>query len=475
MVKAILPEPGRTFSEYSLLTGHASKECQIAKVSIKTNLAGVMLKIPFLSAAMRSVTGYEMALALGKEGGLGVLPSRLSVEEQVEIVKKIKQYDMNFVENPEKAENTATIAEVIQLVNEHGHSKIPMVDRNNTFLGIFDYEHFLKSDEPVESATQAMIPRQNIMCCSKPDISVTEAKQIIEQNGEDYLVVLDEQGRLIKIAFKKDTESIPVAIAIDTYPGWQDRVRKNIEAGADVIVIDTSDAYSAWVDEVITEYKRMQTGVPICAGNVVTYESAYNLMEMGADIVKVGMSSGSICTTQREKSVGRAPMTALIEVDKARQDFLRKTGRYVPVIIDGGISTPADMVIALTVADAMMFGNWMNKSYEAAGEKLDKNGKETTTDIVAVVTYGEGSERAQNIGRYGHSKKSFFAEGVEGRVSYEGRLKPRLKKAIKRIKAAMVNVGAMNLEEFKQKAVLELNSPHTSQVVSTTHNVEVSE
>jgi len=210
MVKQIIMEPGRTFGEYSLLTGFASKECQISKVDLKTNLSGVTLKIPFLSAAMRSVTDYKLALALGKEGGLGVLPARLSIDEQVEIVRKIKAYDMHFVEKPEKAEDDATVEEVVHLVNEHGHSKIPIVDKNNVFLGIFDHEHFLKSDVPYsDSVRTTMIARDGVMCCIKLDISVQEAKQLLEQNGGEYLVVLDEQGRLVKIAFKKDTENIP--------------------------------------------------------------------------------------------------------------------------------------------------------------------------------------------------------------------------------------------------------------------------
>ncbi|MBW3000007.1 IMP dehydrogenase [Candidatus Woesearchaeota archaeon] len=475
MVKEIINEPGRTFSEYCLLPGYSKKECVIPNITLETNLAGLYLKIPMLSAAMTSVTGYEMALALGKEGGLGVLPARLPVEEQANIVERIKNYEMGFVEEPIKVREHNTIEKVLKEIKRHGHSKVLVVDKNNVLKGMFTQKHYWETNALLQdNVTAAMLSLKQVPYHINPQISVEEAKELLESKGENYLVILDEQNRVVKLAFKKDVEKIKVGAAISTHKGWQERVEANIAAGVDLIFIDTSDAFNEFTGEVLHEYKAMETGVPICAGNVVTYEGALFLMEEGADIVKVGMSSGSICTTQREKAVGRAPMTALIKTDKARQEYFKKENKYVPLIMDGGITSSADMIIALTIADALMMGGYFNKFYEAAGEKLDEDRKETSMedDMREVATWGEGSDRAKNMDRYGQTRKTFFEEGIEGTTPYAGRLKPTLKKDLMKVRAALSNAGCMNLEEFREDAVIELISPHSSAIVSQPHSVK---
>jgi len=292
------------------------------------------------------------------------------------------------------------------------------------------------------------------------------------------LIVLDDLGRLVKIAFRKDVENIAVGAAISTHKGWKKRAKACTDAGADLIVVDTSDAFNEFAMEVIREFKIMNDTVPICVGNVITYEGAKYLMESGADLVKIGMSSGSICTTQREKATGRAPMTALLDAAKARDDFHKESGKYIPLIIDGGVSAAGDMIIALTTADIVMMGGYFNHFFEAEGEKLDENMQVTShePDIKYIATWGEGSARARNLDRYGHvARKTFFAEGEEGTVENWGRLKPKLKQDIRKIKAALSNTGCMNLEEFRNKAVIELMSTYTQQIVGNTHNMQVKE
>jgi len=480
MPKTINLEPGRTFSEFCLLTGHTKRHGKISDVTLETRLADQLtLKLPLLSAAMTSVTGYDMALALGKEGGLGILPARLTLEEQADIVRRIKEYEMGFVEEPVTARENALVEEVLKLIEQYGHSKIPIVNRNNVFLGMFTRQHYWNMDVSLQDqVTSAMIPfgSDSISFCSKPNITVDEAKDLLKSNKQKYLVVLDDQNRLVKLAFEKDIEKIKVGSAITTYQGWKQRVVANIEADVDLIVIDTSDAYSDFVAEVMKDYKSMKLKTPLCVGNIITYEGAMYLMQHGADIVKVGMSSGSICTTHREKATGRAPMTALMEAHRARKDHLQKTTKYVPLIVDGGITCSADMIIALTIADAVMMGYYFNRFYESAGEKLDKDGKVTRDEnqMVSVTTWGEGSLRAKNLDRYGHStRKTFFEEGVEGTVPYLGRLKPTLKKDTMKIKAALSNAGCLNLEELRENAVIELISPHARKIVSQAHDIHI--
>ena len=477
MAKKVILETGKTFSEFSLLTEYTSKECTLQNINLEAKQGGLKLRHPFLSAAMTSVTGYKMALALGKEGGLGVLPARLSIKEQVEIIRKIKGYEMGFVEDPITVRENATIDEVVRLVEKHGHSKVPIADRNNVFLGLFSFDKYLETNAtPGEAVTTIMIKPKDLPCCNNPDISLEDAKNELTENN--YLIVLDELGRLVKLAFRKDVENIAVAAAISTHKGWKRRATACIDAGADMIVIDTSDAYNEFTTTLIKEFKEINNSVPICAGNVITYEGAKYLMENGADFVKIGMSSGSICTTQREKATGRAPMTALLEAARARDEFEEKKGKYVPLVIDGGVSAAGDMIIALTIADVIMMGGYFNHFYEAEGEKLDENMKVTNhePDIKYIATWGEGSARARNLDRYGHvARKTFFAEGEEGTVENWGRLKPKLKQDIRKIKAALSNTGCMDLEEFRKKAVIELMSTYTQQIVGNTHNMQVKE
>jgi len=477
MAKKVILEAGRTFSEFSLLTDYTSKDCNLNNINLKSNLGDLELGNPFLSAAMTSVTGYEMALALGKEGGLGVLPARLSVKEQVEIINQIKGYEMGFVEDPVSVRDNATIDEAVRLVEKHGHSKIPVTDRNNVFLGLFNFDKYLESNEtPAESIMSVITNADELPVTNNPNITVDEAKKELQKNN--YLVVLDDLNRLVKIAFKKDVDNIVVGAAISTHKGWKKRVKECHKAGADIFVIDTSDAYNEFTAKVINEYNAMELGKPICAGNVITYEGAKFLMESGADVVKVGMSSGSICTTQREKATGRAPMTALLDVEKARTEYYKNTGKYVSIVIDGGVSDAGSMIIALSVADAVMMGGYFNHFYEAEGEKYDENMQLTThePDIKYVATWGEGSARARNLDRYGHvARKTFFAEGEEGTVQNWGRLKPKLKQDIRKIKAALSNTGCMNLKDYHKKAIIELMSPYTQNIVGDTHDMKVKE
>ena len=475
MVKQIVREPGRTFSEFSLLTGLTPADCTLPNISLGTDLAGLRLRLPLLSAAMTSVTNYEMALALGKEGGLGVLPVRLPIEEQVAIFERIKGYEMGFVEDPVCIGRETTIDEAVRLVERHGHSKLPVTDRNNVFLGLFSFDRYLELDAPPgDPVGSVMLAPGEMECCRDPALSVEQAKQLLGEGR--YLVVLDELDRLVKLAFRKDVESIPVAAAISTHKGWQARVEANLAAGVDMIVIDTSDAHSEFVGEVLAVYRAMETGIPICAGNVITADGATYLMEQGADVIKIGMSSGSICTTQRQKATGRAPLTALIAADRAGQAFRDEGGRYVPLVVDGGVGSAGDMIIALTLADAVMMGGYFNHFLEAAGEKFDENMRLTShePEMRWVATWGEGSARARNLDRYGPaSAKSFFTEGEEGTVEFHGQLKPRLKEDMRKAKAALGNVGCRTLAEFRERAVIELMSPRTRDVVGDTHSIHI--
>ncbi|MFO8016721.1 MAG: IMP dehydrogenase, partial [Candidatus Woesearchaeota archaeon] len=453
-------EPGRTFSEFSLLPGYTEKDCVLTNISLETKLAEELeLGIPLLSAAMTSVTGLEMCSSLGRAGGMGVLPAKMPDSSIVKTIEEIKALDLSFVEDPICVHEDESIENVVKLIERHGYSTIPVVDRFRHFKGLFVQEEYWKTDaRPEDLVTKAMIPyskekkdKNKIEVSFNPDISIEKAKDKLSRTEGKYIVVLDRQERLRKMAFKQDMDEIKVGVAISTYEGWKKRTEKALEAGADLIVIDTSDAYNAFVGKVLERYNDMNTGTPICAGNVVTYDGAMFLLDKGADIVKTNMSVGSICTTQREKATGRAPMAAVLDVERARQDYARKNERCTSHIADGGMPGPAEMIIALSVCDAVMMGGYFNGFYEAAAPKLDKNKKPTTEEdqMRFVETWGEGSERARNLYRYGHSsRKTFFEEGAEGTVPYKGRLKPCLEKDMAKLRAALSTAGAYDLPEY---------------------------
>jgi len=477
MAKKINLDPERTFAEMTILPGLTEKNCSIQDVNLETRIGSLDLRLPLMSAAMQSVTGYELALALGKEGGIGILPVRLPLKDQLDIVRQLKAYTPGFVDDPVTLRETARVEEALNVMHSHGHTTIPVCDRNNVFLGMFTHEHYLNlSVPPSANITKAMIPLRDDAVLSDRNLGITikEATDRMRERGTKYLVVLDDEGRLAQIAFKKDAEYIPVGVALSTHEDWVDRFEANREAGVDLFVIDTSDAYSEFAHDVIEAYKASGVETPLVAGNVVTYEGAMYLFDAGVDAVKVGMSSGSICTTQQQKGVGRAPVSALIDVDRARKDYVHKSGRDVAVIADGGISTGASIAIGLAIADVVMMGNYFNRFFEAAGHKFDKSGRHTTLDseIAEVETFGEGSDRARNLDRYGHSdQRTFFAEGVASTVPYAGRMKPTLKADLLRVRAAMVNAGCKTLAEFREQAVLTVLSPYAADTVSRTHDI----
>ena len=482
MVKIIPGEAG-DFADYCILPRKTTKGCTVTTVDLDTMLGPIHLGLPLISAAMTSVTGYEMALALGKEGGLGVLPVRMEMQDKLEAIGKIKNYGINFVEKPIKANQSDNLETVITLAERHGHSKIPIVNDNSQFMGLFDMDLYLERNNNLESdrVDAYMLPYKEILRVRNPSLTTTEALVLLDEKKRDYMVIMEEHKHLVKLFFRKDANPIPVAAAISSHKGWVEDVEALANAGVDMISVDSSDCYNEHVEDLIKAYKAMaQTkGIPLCVGNVVTYEGVFDLMEWGADIVKIGMATGSICTTMEVKGVGRPIMAALLDAGKARSAYFKKAKRYVPIIVDGGVRGTASLNKALTEADAVMMGSYFNQFYEAAGQKCDVNKKIIDPvahehDIRYVVTYGEGSDFAKSLGRYGHDRfKTFFTEGVYGHTPYRGRLKPCINTDMKVLRAAMVNVGAMTLPEYREKARMQKMSIAGESIAAHSHDVEV--
>ena len=341
-------------------------------------------------------------------------------------------------------------------------------------------ESTARSNDPI-SAAMILFDKDSdtVPYLKESNASENNVKRLLD-SGAKYVVIVDNKYRFRSLVFKKDFEPLLVAAAISTHPGWLERVKELERVGVDLIVMDTSDAHSEFAEDLVREYKRVINNIPLCAGNIVTYEGAMDLLRAGADMIKEGMSPGSICTTRREKGVGRPPMTSALETARARDDFYKETHRYAPLLGDGGITGAADMAMVSTVVDAFMLGGRLNGMFEAAGKKLDglKNEIEDPGNnedrIVYVVSFGEGSKEAQNSDRYGHSSTAtFFEEGRKGEVDYVGRLKPVLKGDMMRLRGTLTNVGVLNLKDYRAEVVIELVSPEGQRIVGNTHNLHI--
>tara|TARA_Y100000310_G_scaffold257310_1_gene265343 strand:+ start:629 stop:2065 length:1437 start_codon:yes stop_codon:yes gene_type:complete len=474
----ILDKPGTTFAEYNVLPGYTPKDCNIEAVSLESEIAGVSLRLPFMSAAMGSVSGRAMVSSLGREGGLGVLPTRIPLEELESIIRELKtvEAELGCVEDPITVRENTTIDEALGRSKRHGHSNLPVVSKHGVFLGMFRRSDYLRDPtDPDDLVTTVMLDRHDPKINSVRNRNITDAEIRRQLEESSYLVVLNGQGRLEKLAFQRDLITPPVAAAFSTHDGWEERVETSIAAGVDMMFIDTSDAYSEFVKDAIIRYKeRWSDGPPLCVGNVVTEEGALFLMQAGADAIKVGMSSGSICITGREKAVGRAPMAALVAGMNARYLYQNQTGVSIPIIMDGGVADPGDMAVALAIADGVMMGGYFNTCWEAAGPKYDETGQITKRErlVRTVATWGEGSDYAKNLARYGHAiPDTFFAEGVVGKRRYRGRLKAVLKEDIPKLRAALVNVGVMNLREYREVSKLDPLSPAAFDIVKRPHGL----
>ncbi|MEM7819228.1 MAG: IMP dehydrogenase [Candidatus Aenigmatarchaeota archaeon] len=484
-------ERSTSFKDYVLLPSYTDKNCIIQNINIETELSPLIkLKFPFIPAAMRSVTGYKMALEVARNGMIPFLPRSLELEEIIRIIKDIKAKKDKLIIHNYPGIITAGPEDKFERVYEekikkYGHSTIPIVNEYGKYLGVFYYISPEKhpNDAKMKDLMKKNKNRENIDFCL---ITATEDKilEYMEKNGKKIMPILDNEGHLIKFAFKKDRPNY-IAVSIDTYEGWKKRVDVAIEAGVDLISIDTSDAYNYWAVNVIKEFKKEYPNVPICGGNIVTKEGFDCLVSHGADIIKVGMGIGSICTTTEVKRVGRGGARSLIEVVNKRDEYFNKTGKYIPVIMDGSIENTGDMVIALAIgADALMMGKYFNQFFEAEGTPLDAEKKpidkpdERENEIKYKEIWGEGSRRAMNLGRYSHETiKTFFPEGVEGIVKYRGRLKPNIEYDANIVKSSMSNAGCRNLKEFRENAILERLSEHGSRETSfygieTTNTIE---
>ena len=473
-------EPSRTFSEYLLIPGYTGEDCIPANVSLKTPLVkfkkgekpALSLNVPFASAIMQSVSNDTMAIALAKEGGISFIYGAQSIEDEAAMVARVKNYKAGFVVSVSNIKPEQTLADVLELKAKNGYSTMAVTDdgtAHGKLLGIVSSRDYRVSRMSTElRVSEFMTPLEKLVTAPE-GTTLKEANDIIWDHKLNSLPIVDAEGRLVYFVFRKDYSEHKanpnevldehkryiVGAGINSRD-YAERVPALVEAGADVLCIDSSEGHSVWQKKTI-DFIREKYGdsVKVGAGNVVDREGFMFLAEAGADFVKVGIGGGSICITRETKGIGRGQATALIEVAAARDEYFEKTGIYVPVCSDGGLVHDYHMTLALAMgADFLMMGRYFARFDESPTAKLMVNG------VYVTEYWGEGSNRARNWQRYDLGGKAglSFEEGVDSYVTYAGPLHDNLEMSVYKIKSTMCNCGVTNLEDLKRNARLTLVS-----------------
>jgi IMP dehydrogenase len=473
-------EPSRTFGEYLLIPGYTSEDCTPDNVSLRTPLvkfrkgesSEIYLNIPLVSAIMQSVSNDTMAIALAKEGGLSFIYGSQSIEDEAAMVARVKSYKAGFVVSASNLTPENTLADVLALKEKNGFSTVAITDDGTScgkLLGIVTSRDYRVSRMSTDVKVKEFMTPIEKLVTAPAETTLKEANDIIWEHKLNSLPILDDEGHLKYYVFRKDysehknnpleildkNKSYMVGAGINTLD-YEKRVPALVEAGADVLCIDSSEGFTCWQKKTI-DFIREKYGdsVKVGAGNVVDRDGFMFLAEAGADFVKVGIGGGSICITRETKGIGRGQATALIEVAAARDEYFQKTGIYVPICSDGGIVYEHHMTLALAMgADFIMLGRYFARFDESPTNKLMING------AYVKEYWGEGSNRARNWQRYdvGGKSKLSFEEGVDSYVTYAGSLHDNVAKSLYKVKSTMCNCGVTTIPDLQKNAKLTLVS-----------------
>lgn len=494
-------DASHTFSEYLLVPGYSSADCTAGKVSLNTAITryrkgetpAVTMRIPLVSAIMQSVSDDNMAVALARQGGIAFLYGSQSVDSQAEMVRRVKNHKAGFVPSDSNVRPDQTMGDLLEMKLRMGHSTVAVTHDGTTrgkLLGIVSGRDYRPSRmDPATPISSFMTPFEKLIY-AKEGITLSQANDILWDNKLNSLPIIDEQQRLVSFVFRKDydrhkanpnemldaSKRYMVGAGINTID-YETRVPALVEAGADILCIDSSEGYSAWQANTL-KFIRDTYGdsVKVGAGNIVDADGFRFLAEAGADFVKIGIGGGAICITREAKGIGRGQATAVIEVAAARNAYYEETGVYVPLCSDGGIVHDHHITLALAMgADFCMLGRYFARFDESPGRRVTIGGNHMKE------YWGEGSNRARNWQRYdagtnpGDGKKSLsFEEGVDSYVPYAGTLSDNVAQSLAKVRSTMCNCGALTIPELQEKARLTLVSS-VSIVEGGAHDVVLKE
>ena len=425
-----------------------------------------------------------MAVALATEGGISFIYGSQSIEDEAAMVSRVKGYKAGFVTSDSNVSPEATLEDVLALKEKCGHSTMAVTEDGTAtgkLVGIVTSRDYRVSRMDPSTKVKGFMTPFDKLIYAKDGITLKEANDIIWEHKLNSLPIVDDQQRLKYFVFRKDYSTHKdnpnelldkhkrylVGAGINTRD-YEERVPALVEAGADVLCIDSSEGYTEW-QKMTIEFIRAKYGdtVKVGAGNVVDREGFMFLAKAGADFVKIGIGGGSICITREQKGIGRGQASAVIEVAAARDEYYKETGIYVPICSDGGIVHDYHMTLALAMgADFLMLGRYFARFDESPTNRLMING------TYMKEYWGEGSSRARNWQRYdmGGAKKLSFEEGVDSYVPYAGSLKDNVSLSLSKVRHTMCNCGALTIPELQEKAKITLVSA-TSIVEGGYHDV----
>ena len=475
-------EPSHTFDEYLLVPGYTSADCIPANVSLSTPVVSynkkagekcpLTMNIPMVSAVMQSVSNDTLAIALAKEGGISFIYGSQTIEDQAAMIARVKSYKAGFVTSDSNIKPDQTLNELVAKIEQTGHSTVAVTENGESdgkLVGIITERDFRLSHVDGNSkVSEYMTPLKDLV---KAEVGITleEANDLIWKNKINQLPIVDKNGNLQYLVFRKDYashEEHPLELLDDkkryivgagiNTRDYMERVPALLEAGVDVMTLDSSEGFTEWQSRALKDIHAKWPNAKVGAGNVVDAEGFRFLAEAGADFIKIGIGGGSICITREQKGIGRGQATATIEVAKARDEYYKETGIYIPICSDGGIVHDYHITLALAMgADFVMLGRYFARFDESPTNKLMINGSYVKE------YWGEGSNRARNWQRYdlGGQKKMAFEEGVDSYVPYAGSLRDNVSTTTSKIIHTMCNCGAVTIPELQEKAKITLVSP----------------
>jgi len=475
---------GLTFDDVLLLPGKS--EVLPRDVNVKTNLTkSITLNIPLMSAGMDTVTEAKMAIAMAREGGIGIIHKNMSIDRQALEVDKVKRSEHGIITDPFYLSRDHFISDALELMERYRISGVPIVDDDHKLVGILTNRD-IRFEKDTNKRIDEVMTKDNLVTANDA-VTMDEALEIMKKYKIEKLPIVDDDYKLTGLITIKDIEKsiefpnsakdkngrLLAGAAVGVTSDMMERVSALVKSKVDVIVLDTAHGHSKNVLDAVSKIKREYPNLQVIAGNVATDEATVDLIKAGADAIKVGIGPGSICTTRVVTGVGVPQITAIINCAKAASAY------NIPIIADGGIKYSGDITKALAAgANVVMAGSLFAGTDESPGEEVLYEGRRYKE------YRGMGSMGAMDSGssdRYFQTEtKKYVPEGVEGRVDYKGALSDVIYQLIGGLKSGMGYVGARNLEELRQKskmirissATLVENHPHNISITKEAPNYQ---
>ncbi|NQW78788.1 MAG: IMP dehydrogenase [Chitinophagaceae bacterium] len=469
---------GLTFDDVLLMPAYS--EILPSEVKIHTQLTkNIQLHVPILSSAMDTVTEAQLAIALAREGGIGILHKNMSIERQAEQVRKVKRSESGMIVDPITLEVTATIGDALKLMKENKIGGIPIVDKTNKLVGILTNRDLRFETDRKRKVSEVMTKENLVIAPEGTDLK--KAEKILRQYKIEKLPVVNKQGKLIGLityrdilqlsafpnAVKDKIGRLLVGAALGITKDLLDRAAALQSVGVDIVSLDSAHGHSKGVIEALKLLKKTYRNLPVIAGNVATAEGALAMANAGADAVKVGIGPGSICTTRIVAGAGVPQLTAIMEAAKALK------GKNIPIIADGGIRYTGDMVKALAAgANCVMMGSIFAGTEESPGETIIYEGRKFKSyrgmGSIGAMSQGSGDRYFQDSES---DSKKYVPEGIEGRVAYKGNLHEIVYQFVGGLKAGMGYCGAKSVKDLQNTKFVQITNAGMRE--SHTHDVEV--